>query len=269
MGMVRVPSKNASNDDGATAALLREMVLAFAELDEQLNAGGSSRVLQSVATVAAERIPAASTASVSRFAGGEFITVTSSDPVATRADRLQREAGSGPCMDVISQSSIYNPSDLARDHRWPEFGRRVSAELGLHSMLSYRISASDAKQPTASLNVYGIKPHGFDDDAVWFGLLLATHARSAIDAAYSRTRIENLEHALNTSREIGTAVGIMMARYVLTRDQAFDLLRITSQRLNRKLHDVARFVDDTGELPTSSRPQTARPDPLGSGVVRG
>lgn len=43
-------------------------------------------------------------------------------------------------------------------------------------------------------------------------------------------------------------MGILMTRYRVTRDQAFDLLRITSQRSNRKLRDIAAEVGDTGIL---------------------
>jgi len=39
-----------------------------------------------------------------------------------------------------------------------------------------------------------------------------------------------------------------MTRYRLTRDQALDLLRITSQRSNRKLREIAVEVGDTGVL---------------------
>ena len=43
-------------------------------------------------------------------------------------------------------------------------------------------------------------------------------------------------------------MGVLMARYRLTREQALDLLRITSQRSNRKLRDIATEVADTGIL---------------------
>ena len=40
-----------------------------------------------------------------------------------------------------------------------------------------------------------------------------------------------------------------MERLRLDAGQAFDVLRQTSQRLNRKLGDVAARVAETGELP--------------------
>jgi AmiR/NasT family two-component response regulator len=49
-----------------------------------------------------------------------------------------------------------------------------------------------------------------------------------------------------------------MARHRITREQAFGLLRMASQNSNRKLHDVARDVADTGELPPLARDRPPR-----------
>jgi len=60
---------------------------------------------------------------------------------------------------------------------------------------------------------------------------------------------ENLKRALEHSRDIGAAVGILMAFHKLTQDEAFALLRRSSQDQNRKLYAIAREVVATGELP--------------------
>ncbi len=60
--------------------------------------------------------------------------------------------------------------------------------------------------------------------------------------------------ALDTSRNIGTAIGILMATHRLTQDQAFLLLRVASQHTHRKVHDLARDVIDTGTLDISDLP---------------
>ena len=66
------------------------------------------------------------------------------------------------------------------------------------------------------------------------------------------TKAANLQRALEHSRDIGAAVGVLMAFHKVPRDEAFELLRRTSQDLNRKLYSLAREVLATGELP--SRP---------------
>ena len=60
----------------------------------------------------------------------------------------------------------------------------------------------------------------------------------------------NLRVALASNRRIGTALGILMYRFKIGNDESFTLLRETSQRLNRKLGDIADEVVLTGELPT-------------------
>jgi AmiR/NasT family two-component response regulator len=57
-----------------------------------------------------------------------------------------------------------------------------------------------------------------------------------------------LRIALQNSRDIGTALGILMNRHKITRDTAFDLLRSASQRSNRKVRDLAHEVIETGTL---------------------
>ena len=63
------------------------------------------------------------------------------------------------------------------------------------------------------------------------------------------TEAANLRRALEHSRDIGAAVGVLMALRKVTRDEAFDFLRRASQDQNRKLHEVALDVVSTGELP--------------------
>jgi len=47
-----------------------------------------------------------------------------------------------------------------------------------------------------------------------------------------------------------------MERERVTADQAFDVLRRASQRLNIKLRDVTQTLIDTGEDPAGRRPDT-------------
>jgi DNA-binding response OmpR family regulator/two-component sensor histidine kinase len=64
-------------------------------------------------------------------------------------------------------------------------------------------------------------------------------------------RSANLEKALSSNRQIGTAIGILMALHKTTADTAFTLLRTASQHTHRKLYDVAEEVNSTGALPTT------------------
>jgi hypothetical protein len=122
-------------------------------------------------------------------------------------------------------------------------------------MLSFRLYLEDTNGLRAGLNLYASRTAAFDDNARMIGLLLATHGALAVRAAVKSEKADNLEIALHSSREIGIAMGVLMNRHKLSRDQAFDLLRVASQNTHRKLAAVARDVADTGEVPlfTGSR----------------
>jgi AmiR/NasT family two-component response regulator len=78
---------------------------------------------------------------------------------------------------------------------------------------------------------------------------LAT-ARS--DLAVATAHAAHLQHALASDRQIGMAMGILMERHRLTREQAFERLRDLSMRGNVKLRDVAEQIIYTGD--TRQRP---------------
>jgi response regulator NasT len=76
---------------------------------------------------------------------------------------------------------------------------------------------------------------------------VAVHARIALAAWDSA---DDLARGLASRSVIGQAQGILMERFSLDADRAFQVLRRYSQDGNVKLVDVARRVIDTGALPT-------------------
>ena len=211
----------------------------------QLSSSPHSNPYEAVLKLAVERVPAARAASMTTVEHDRFVTAAATDDIARRADAIQYALGSGPCIDAIVDQAIYQPDDLEADDRWPEYGRRVVAELGLRSMLSYRMNL-ESSGVIAGLNLYSDQVGAFDEHDLAEGLLLTTHAAQAVSAAHLLDRSSNLQRALVSNRDIATAVGVLMGQHKLTREQSFDLLRIASQNANRKLHEVALDVIDTG-----------------------
>lgn len=259
-------SQTVHNPQKPGSATLLDVAVMFAELGAQLASVTTRDVpktetgaFDAVAQTAVRRVHGAQAASITTYRHGKFTTVTSTDEHALQADLIQYAVGSGPCVDAILEQTIYQPTDLQHDHRWPVFGKRAHQELGWTSMLSYRLSNSlMADDVAAGLNIYSRQSAAFDDIAVRMGLLLATHGALAIAAGATHNRNRHLERALRSNREIGIAQGVLMNRHGLTRQQAFDLLRISSQNTNRKLADVAAAVGDTGQLDLDTTDVMAR-----------
>ena len=235
---------------------LRDLAVAMRSLSDVTTAEGPQSPLQRLVSVAVERVPGTRWASVSLLRGGRFTTPAATDDVADRADALQYEIGSGPCVDAALDDSVYVTGDVSAGARWVTWGNRVATELGVHSVFAQRLHLMDDTEFIASLNIYSDQRAAFDDHAVGMGLVLATHAALILSETIARDRADNLRQALESNREIGVAVGVLMHQHRITREQAFDLLRVASQDTNRKLVDVAGDVADTGVLTIRRRAGT-------------
>ncbi|MGQ0843184.1 MAG: GAF and ANTAR domain-containing protein [Sporichthyaceae bacterium] len=208
---------------------------------------------------AVQRVGGAESASITTLARDRFTTTAATDDVARAADEVQYQLRSGPCVDAVVNEVVFQVPNLSREPRWPEYARVATDELGIGSMLSFKL-AVDSSDLLAGLNLYAFEPDAFDDHALHTGLLLATYGALLVNAAASQTQVAHLKKALESSREIGIAVGVLMSRYKVTREQAFDLLSISSQQLNRKVRELAVEVADIGELPSAlTRERPGRP----------
>lgn len=73
---------------------------------------------------------------------------------------------------------------------------------------------------------------------------MSRHEDTAPELETARLQLDQLRTALETRHQIGLAQGLLMARYGLTTDQAFEYLRRRSQDENVKLHRLADDVVD-------------------------
>jgi hypothetical protein len=228
-----------------------ELSSIFNDIGQELSAEpDSGSTLRALSRIAVERVPGAlhSGITVGRQ-GNKFETVAATDATVERTDAIQYELESGPCVDAIIENTTFNAADLRSDDRWPEFGRRAAREVGVVSMLSIRLYTESDLGLIAGLNMYSDQSGAFDAASETIGVLLATHGALAVGRASAQDKADNLLIALKNSREIGIAMGILMAHSKVTRDQAFDLLRIVSQHSHRKVADLATEIADTGKLP--------------------
>jgi ANTAR domain-containing protein/GAF domain-containing protein len=178
---------------------------------------------------------------------GQPMTLAASNDLAEIVDHIEYECGEGPCLDAIEYDDVTVSNDLAKDERWPKFVERAVAETPVRSMFGARIFLGGKER--GALNFYANEVDAFGQLDLGIGAMLSVIASVALQHANEQRRRENLEVALESSRVIGMAMGIVMSSRLVTADQAFEALRRASQESNRKLRDVAAEVTETGLLP--------------------
>lgn len=205
------------------------------------------RTLEKAINLAVELIDGCDAAGVLVVRRHESIdTPVHTDELVRRGDELQYELKEGPCLDAIWEQETIHTPDLADDGRWPNWGPRVVEELGVRSMLCIQLFTSDLT--VGALNLYSKSTAAFDEgEQTMEAQALAAHVAVALVSAQE---IEHLHTALDSRTVIGQAEGILMERFDLSADRAFDVLQRVSSHTNTKLHRVAAELVRTRRTPT-------------------
>ena len=208
-------------------------------------------VLQRVTALAAHVLPGEPVTSVTVIDRGRPSTAAASGELALTLDETQYRLGNGPC---VSAAATGRPSELADTRApadWPEFAA-IAAAQGCGSVLSFPLPPHE--QVSGALNVYGREfplPDRRSIDAV---ARVAAYAVVPVANRYLyETAVERAAHlqtALDSRAVIDQAKGILMERFKLTADQAFQVLTRVSMETNTKVRDVAERFVRTGDLPT-------------------
>jgi GAF domain-containing protein len=209
-------------------------------------------LLQTIADLTKTVMPANPEASVTLLVKDHPTTVASTGKLATDLDEAQYERGHGPCLHAARTGELTEIADMRADGRWPDYTPRA-AERGALSSLSVPLGIDEDEQVTGAINIYAREPNAFDEAsrtaATRFGPYAAVAAGNLHAYQGARDRADNLQAALVTRGVIDQAKGILMDRYKLTADQAFQFLAQMSMKTNRKLHAIADELVHTGALP--------------------
>jgi len=213
-----------------------------------LSSSGEEQTFQRIAERAVEVVAPCDFVAITRRRKGNLPeTIASTSPAAEVCDRLQYELDEGPCLSAAADDEAYLVGDVATDPRWPRWGPMV-AKHGVGSILSVRMA--DDEQTLGVLNMYAGKAHAFTENDVDLALVFASHAATAISVTQL---VDGLQTALQSRHVIGVAQGILMHRYDMDLETAFDVLRRYSSHANVKLRDVAQQVVDLRSLPETDR----------------
>jgi transcriptional regulator with GAF, ATPase, and Fis domain len=171
-----------------------------------------------------------------------YRSVAASDEVALAVDRAELELGEGPCLDAIKEDSVQCDPDLASRTAWPRLAGYLLEHTPVRGFAGFRLYISDHR--VGALNIFSDTSHALDDTAMDQASVLAAFASVALQAVSRNETAESLRRGLDSNREIGKAIGLMMAFHKVSDEEAFAILRKTSQDMNVKLADVAREILD-------------------------
>lgn len=245
-----------ARSDLARSQRLPPLVAEFAVLAKHLHGSTTvSECCDDIVRFTDRMMTSADSVSVLTVENSVLRTRAATSDTARAIDGMQIASTQSPARQALTQHEPVVSGSLADDGRWPEFGPMADA-AGVASVLSVSIHLDrEPAQVIGTLNQYATDADAFDRADQDVAVVLAAHAAVAIDSVRVSARADALSVGMRTRDVVGQAKGILMERGRLTADQAFDSLRIASQRLNRRLADIAVDVATTGELPsTDPRP---------------
>jgi hypothetical protein len=238
-----------------------DLVIALRNAAQRLTTRQSIRdldfTLSSIVEAAVDTVPGVDAGGVSL---AEDSTITSRAPThaaISKLDAAQSELGEGPCLQALRDpdaDGVVAAQDLAGAdaQRWPRFAPRV-VEAGFRGMLSTQLLSEGGLR--VALNLYAAEPDVFDLEARRTAGLFAVQAGVLL---YGSTQVGHLQRAVDHRDVIGQAKGILMERFGVDADGAFQMLVNSSQNTNIKLFDVATWLTGqadergrTGQTPNS------------------
>lgn len=189
-------------------------------------------------------ITAVRSVAVAQYAGvtiatrdGSVRTASATGRYPVLLDEIQQRHNEGPCLSAAWDQQLIRIDDIRREQRWPRYCRDAAEATPIRSVMSFQLLADP--QTMGAFNFYAERPRAFDDEAVEVGLVLATHTALVWNLL---RRDEQFRAALASRDIIGQAKGMIMERFNIDAEQAFELLKRLSQGSNTPVVEVAHQV---------------------------
>jgi ANTAR domain/GAF domain len=189
--------------------------------------------LATVTAAAVKLMDGVDYADVMLINGEELQSRAPTAPLVVDLDEVQLRMKDGPCLRAAMTDTVITCPDLADDSRWPDFAA-AALEVGVQSTLSFPLFRR--RNGGAALNLMSCSADAMDRADHTIGAMLATHAAMALTAS---DRISQFESALASRDLIGQAKGMLMERFDVDADRAFELLTKLSQETNTPVRTIA------------------------------
>lgn len=197
--------------------------------------------LDALTRSAARHVPGAQEASITVSGRRNEVSVPSvTNEWAKALDDIQQRHLEGPCLEAAWTRKTITVDDLETDQRWPGYRADALTQTPVRSVLSLPMFHRETGM--GALNLYATVPRAFSDSSRQVAAAYATLGALAWAAAARETQFRE---ALDSRDAIGQAKGILMERYDLTDEAAFNTLVALSQEMNVPVRDIAhRLIDD-------------------------
>ena len=139
-----------------------------------------------IAVLAVELVDGADLASLSLVENGNVVTLGATDDLAEIVDKIQYQAGQGPCLSAIEEQATFQIDDMTAETAWPGFSPRA-AKAGVLGLLSFVLKVSGT-EALGALNLYSRSRGGFSKQDVRIGALFAAQAAITVANALSQAR---------------------------------------------------------------------------------
>jgi ANTAR domain-containing protein/GAF domain-containing protein len=233
-----------------------QLVLAMRHAGRRLAAPRSIRDLEEtlgqIVSAAVDTIPAVDAAGISITQHGRIETRHPTSDLIRKLDEIQSELREGPCIEAIEdppECGIIIAQDLTGDdgERWPRYAPHA-VDAGYLGLMSTTLSIEGGIR--GALNLYAKNPDAFSARSRTLAGLFGVQAALLL---YGANQAHHLQRAVDSRDLIGQAKGILMARFKVDGEGAFQMLVQSSQETNIKLCEVARWL-------TTDQSQAAQPD---------
>jgi len=193
--------------------------------------------LDVIVQVAAASMPEIDHAGISiAHRDGRIETRAANDKLVLTLDELQYTHREGPCVHAIDADPVTVVEYARHEQRWPAYiGPAV--RLGLRSQLGMRLYIDDRTR--GGLNLYSTSSDTIGEETRHLADLFAAQAALALGRVHDT---ENLNSALASRTTIGIALGLIMERYDMDQDQAFEYLTRIASSSQTKLREVAEHL---------------------------
>jgi GAF domain-containing protein len=180
---------------------------------------------------------------------GRVETKAATGDLVWQLDAIQYGLREGPCVTALRQERVVMAENLQSDPRWPNYVPQAY-EAGVRAQMAVQLFTNE--ETLGGLNFYSTLQDTIDPEAIAVAELFAVHAALALGHARKESQ---LSEALGSRKTIGMAIGIVMERFEISEDRAFQFLIRASQSSNLKLRDVAaELVTQTSERYLGDKP---------------